>query len=104
MSKSMADPTLIRRAEAAGIAPSYLDWREQRVEVSDETLAAILDALNSVPGTSANAGRSRPCGVARRPRAEDPRPPRPRGPGDRGWGVPGPPHPPRSPRPRGHGD
>ena len=45
----MTDPELIRRAEAAGIAPCYLDWREQRTEVSAETLAAILAALDAVP-------------------------------------------------------
>jgi 4-alpha-glucanotransferase len=45
----MTDPELIRRAEAAGIAPYYLNWREKRVEVSGETLAAILAALDSVP-------------------------------------------------------
>src|ERR1700683_967082 len=45
----MTDPELIRRAEAAGIAPCYLDWREQKVEGSEETLAAILDALDSAP-------------------------------------------------------
>src|SRR6202035_3272315 len=55
---SMTDRTLIRRAEAAGIAPRYLDWRGQQVEVSAETLAAILGALYSVPGASAGAGGS----------------------------------------------
>ncbi len=51
----MTDPELIRRAEAAGIAPCYLDWREERVEVSEETLAAILDALDRVPDAGAGA-------------------------------------------------
>ena len=45
----MTDPELIRQAEAAGIAPCYLDWREQPAEVSAETLAAILAALDAVP-------------------------------------------------------
>ncbi|HTW03197.1 MAG TPA: 4-alpha-glucanotransferase [Streptosporangiaceae bacterium] len=45
----MTDAELIRRAEAAGIAPWYRDWREQRVDVSDATLAAILAALDRVP-------------------------------------------------------
>jgi 4-alpha-glucanotransferase len=62
----MTDPELIRRAEAAGIAPCYLDWREERVEVSGETLAAILAALDSVPeadtGTRGRGGE----GAARR--------------------------------------
>jgi 4-alpha-glucanotransferase len=51
----MADSTLIRRAEAAGITPVYPDWRGQQVEVSSETLTAILDALASVPAASAEA-------------------------------------------------
>ncbi len=46
---STPDPELIRRAEAAGIAPRYRDWRDQDAEVSAETLAAILDALDSGP-------------------------------------------------------
>jgi 4-alpha-glucanotransferase len=37
---------LIRRAEAHGVAVSYYDWRGRLVEVSDETLAAVLDALS----------------------------------------------------------
>src|ERR1700734_109119 len=45
----MTDPELIRRAEAAGIAPCYLDWREQPAEVSAETLTAIPAALDAVP-------------------------------------------------------
>jgi 4-alpha-glucanotransferase len=45
----VTDPELIRRAEAAGIAPTYRDWRDEDVAVSDETLIAILDALGE-PG------------------------------------------------------
>jgi 4-alpha-glucanotransferase len=45
----VTDPELIRRAEAAGIAPAYRDWRDEDVAVSDETLIAILDALGE-PG------------------------------------------------------
>jgi 4-alpha-glucanotransferase len=45
----VTDPELIRRAEAAGIAPTYRDWRDESVAVSDETLIAILDALGE-PG------------------------------------------------------
>jgi 4-alpha-glucanotransferase len=37
---------LIRRAEAHGVAVAYHDWRGRFVEVSDETLAAVLDALD----------------------------------------------------------
>jgi 4-alpha-glucanotransferase len=45
----MADLTLIRRAEAAGISPVYLASGGKQVRVSDETLAAILDALDKAP-------------------------------------------------------
>jgi 4-alpha-glucanotransferase len=38
---------LIHRAEANGVAVSYHNWRGRRVEVSDETLAAVLDALGN---------------------------------------------------------
>jgi 4-alpha-glucanotransferase len=58
---SRPDPELIRRAEAAGIAPRYRDWRDQDVEVSAETLTAILDALDSVPG-AAGPGRGEESG------------------------------------------
>jgi 4-alpha-glucanotransferase len=75
----MTDPELIRRAEAAGIAPWYLDWREQRVEVSDETLAAILAALDSAPEV---AGEGEPGAVT-----EDAGAPRPRVPAGRSWGL-----------------
>ena len=36
---------LTRRAQAHGVAVSYQDWRGRRVEVPDETLAAVLSAL-----------------------------------------------------------
>jgi 4-alpha-glucanotransferase len=80
----MTDPELTRRAEAAGIAPWYLDWREQRVEVSDETLAAILAALDRVPAVAAEApaGAGRPGATT----AEAGRP-RPRVPAGRSWGL-----------------
>jgi 4-alpha-glucanotransferase len=58
---SRTDPELIRRAEAAGIAPRYRDWRDQEVEVSAKTLTAILDALDSVPG-AAGPGRGEESG------------------------------------------
>jgi 4-alpha-glucanotransferase len=38
---------LIRRAEAHGVAVAYHDWRGRFVEVSDETLAAVLGALGN---------------------------------------------------------
>ncbi len=101
----MADPTLIRRAEAAGIAPSYLDRHQQLVEVSDETLAAILDALASVPGAAADATESRPCGVDGRPGPEEPgSAARPRIPAGRSWGFTVQLYSLRSRRSWGHGD
>ncbi len=48
----MTDPELIRRAEAAGIAHRYRDWRGEEVAVSDETLTAILAALGDACGPS----------------------------------------------------
>src|SRR5258708_36230648 len=35
-------------------------WHDQQVEVSDETLIAILDALDSAPGASAEPGENGP--------------------------------------------
>ena len=45
----MTYPDLIRRAKAAGIAPVYRNSRNQTAEVSEETLIAILAALDEVP-------------------------------------------------------
>jgi 4-alpha-glucanotransferase len=92
----MADPVLTRRAEAAGIAPSYLDSRGQRVEVSGETLAAILAALDSVPAGSAQAPGDGPEGAGA--------PPPPRVPGRRSWGFTVQLYSVRSRRSWGHGD
>src|SRR5580704_18161740 len=41
---------LIRRAEAHGVAVSYRNWLGHHVEVPDETLAAVLDALYPLGG------------------------------------------------------
>src|SRR5579871_595050 len=38
---------LIRRAEAHGVAVSYCDWRGRVVDVSDQTLAAVLEVLGN---------------------------------------------------------
>jgi 4-alpha-glucanotransferase len=45
----MTDPDLARRAEAAGVAPRYLNWLGEPVDVPDDALAAILAALDAVP-------------------------------------------------------
>src|SRR5215469_11780095 len=107
-------PTLIRQAEAAGVAPEYLDWRGQRVVVSAESLIAILDALGSVPPASAEAGRSGPDGTVGRPGSEGAAgTPRPEGmsalsgpkvPGGRFWGFTVQLYSVRSRRSWGHGD
>jgi 4-alpha-glucanotransferase len=87
----MTDPELIRRAEAAGVMPRYLDSRRQWVEVSEDTLAAILDALGGPAGPVEPSG---PGGLEGRRAERDvpgddagaaaPRPPVPRG---RSWGF-----------------
>src|SRR5215469_2804900 len=101
----MADPVLTRRAEAAGIAPSYADSRGQRVEVSGETLTAILAALDIVPGGAAEAAGNGPVRADGRPGPEDmgarARPPVP---GGRSWGFTVQLYSVRSRRSWGHGD
>ncbi|MGH3185925.1 MAG: 4-alpha-glucanotransferase [Streptosporangiaceae bacterium] len=57
---------LTRRAQAHGVAVSYTDWQGRAVEVADETLAAVLDALDGCDGI-APAGRrplAQPLAVA----------------------------------------
>jgi 4-alpha-glucanotransferase len=49
----MTDPELARRAEQAGIAPVYQNASQQVVEVSDETLTAILAALDAAASRAA---------------------------------------------------
>jgi len=50
---------LTRRALAHGVAVSYRNWQGRLVEVSDETLAAVLDAAE-VPGLPADHGDAEP--------------------------------------------
>ncbi len=109
----MTDPELIRRAEAAGIAPWYLDWREERVDVSEETLAAILAALDSVPDVTREPpgsggrrpGRPDPGGAAGGPGPGVPAgDPGPRVPVGRSWGFTAQLYSVRSRRSWGHGD
>ena len=102
----MTDPELIRRAEAAGIAPCYLDWREQRTEVSAETLAAILAALDAVPQPPRErreAGRHGSVDPAPGPDGATV-PARPRVPDGRSWGLTVQLYSVRSRRSWGHGD
>jgi 4-alpha-glucanotransferase len=50
----MRDPEIISRAEAAGIAPAYENWRHERVEVPIETLEALLAALDRADAKAAD--------------------------------------------------
>jgi 4-alpha-glucanotransferase len=75
---------LRRRAEAAGVATSYRDWREREVTVADETLAAILDALGPpAPGSGHLIGAGGSWPSAKRT-VDHPVAPQPRG---RSWGF-----------------
>src|SRR3954463_5272819 len=47
----MADPTLVELAAMYGVATRYDDWRGPPVEVSEETLVAVLAALDVDAGT-----------------------------------------------------
>ncbi|HEY7143223.1 MAG TPA: 4-alpha-glucanotransferase [Streptosporangiaceae bacterium] len=96
----MIEPDLARRAEAAGIALSYRDWRGETAEVSAETVAAILAALDQAPGAGRGTrapgggravGRPGPAAAGRPPGqaggqlpSQDQRGPDPRGPDPRG--------------------
>jgi len=104
----MTEPELIRRAEAAGIAPRYLDWRGQLVEVSAQTLAAILDALNAAPSAALKTPGSGPAVPDRSGTApgwrEDPGTGEPRVPAGRSWGLTVQLYSARSRRSWGHGD
>jgi 4-alpha-glucanotransferase len=55
---------LRRRAAAHGVATSYQDWRGQRVEVSEETLTAILAALGEHSGQAVQPGLAAPSAAA----------------------------------------
>jgi len=54
---------LRRRAQTAGVATSYRDWRGRTVEVADETLVAVLAALaagspaSAIPPAGSRVGR-----------------------------------------------
>src|SRR5580692_7427566 len=102
----MTDPELIRRAEAAGIAPCYLDWREQPTEVSAETLIAILAALDAVPRPPRERrGAGRPGSADPAPGADGAAVPAgPRIPDGRSWGLTVQLYSVRSRRSWGHGD
>jgi 4-alpha-glucanotransferase len=51
---------LVRRAEAAGVAARYRDWRGHDVEVGSQTLTAILAALGDDPGGPSGTGPGEP--------------------------------------------
>lgn len=70
----MSDAKLIRRAQAAGVSVSYLDSRNERVQVHAQTLAAILEALGEPgeppppPDVGWQAGRAGAAALPRRPK------------------------------------
>jgi 4-alpha-glucanotransferase len=47
---------LRHRAQARGVATSYRDWRGQRIQAGEETLAAILAALGDQPDRAVRPG------------------------------------------------
>jgi 4-alpha-glucanotransferase len=53
----MADPALVELAKVARVATQYDDWRGQPVDVSAETLVAVLAALD-IDASSADACRA----------------------------------------------
>src|SRR5215469_14779297 len=87
--RGMTDAELIRRAEAAGVSASYLDWRKKRVQVPAETLEAILDALGQPGeiGLPGEIGQPGELGPASQPNAASTRACLPRRPRERVWGL-----------------
>jgi 4-alpha-glucanotransferase len=77
----MTDPELARRAEAAGVAPRYLNWVGEQVDVPDASLEAILAALAAAPPPASAAPSARPVPSAA---PADGRAPVP---GRRSWGL-----------------
>jgi 4-alpha-glucanotransferase len=61
--ETMTDSELISRAEALGVSASYVDWRRERVDVPEDTLRAIVEALGEPPASQ-----------PRRPQDQKPRP------------------------------
>lgn len=61
----MADE-LVRRAEQAGVATTYLDWERKRVQVAPEAVAAALDLVGApAPRALVTAGPSPVAGPLR---------------------------------------
>src|ERR1700729_898845 len=102
----MTDPELIRRAEAAGIAPCYLDWRGQPTGGRADPLPAIRAGrapLPRPPRERRGAGRHGSADPA--PGRDGATvPARPRIPDGRSWGLTVQLYSLRSRRSWGHGD
>ncbi|HEY3977508.1 MAG TPA: 4-alpha-glucanotransferase [Streptosporangiaceae bacterium] len=77
----MTDPELARRAEAAGVAPRYLNWVGEQVDVPDASLEAILAALAAAPPPASAAPSARPVPSATPAGGRAPVPDR------RSWGL-----------------
>lgn len=77
----MSDRETIRRARAAGIAPTYQNWRHEQVEVPLETIEYLLAALDR------SAALGAPQASAGQPAEPPPVPAIPLMPGERSWGF-----------------
>jgi 4-alpha-glucanotransferase len=67
----MTDRELIKRAEQLGVSASYVNWRQERVDVPAETLQAIIEVLGEPaepqhPGARATGSTVRPALPRRR--------------------------------------
>jgi 4-alpha-glucanotransferase len=63
---------LRRRADDRGVATTYWDWQGRKVEVADETLAAVLAALDAEPSSAGTPPGSGPGPDAGHPVAPPP--------------------------------
>jgi 4-alpha-glucanotransferase len=102
--KDMTDRELVSRAEALGVSASYLNWRRERVDVSADTLHAIIEALGDLPGRDRRVTGPRPAGQSRDATPGGRPPGSPRIPRTRRWGLCAQLYSVRSRRSWGHGD
>lgn len=63
---SVTSAELRKRAESAGVATYYRDWRDRRVPVGGDTLAAVLEVLEGSSGGPAGSAERRAEGGWRR--------------------------------------
>src|SRR5207247_9822519 len=98
----MTSAQLRRRAEARGVTTVYRDWQDRKIQVSDQTLEAVLAVLGSAPPplrARPGAAASRLSGPLAAPWHPADHPAAPSGPrSGRGFTVPPYPVRPRPPR------